>query len=52
MFGQFVMQKMGFESRHVPDHSLLKCNITLVGHESQNKGSISNATRGHLLGKG
>ena len=52
MFGQFVMQKMGFESRHVPDYSLLKCSITLVGHESQNKGSISNVTCGHLLGKG
>ena len=45
-------KKMSFESRHVPDHSLLKCSITLVGHESQNKGSISNLTCGHLLGKG
>ena len=26
---------MGFESRHVPDHSLLKCSIQLVGHENQ-----------------
>ena len=35
---------MGFESRHVPDHSLLKCSIQLVGHENQSKSSIPNVS--------
>ena len=26
---------MGFESKHVPGHSLLKCSITLVGQNEQ-----------------
>ena len=35
---------MGFESRHVPDHSLLKCSIEVFGHEKQNKCNIPNVS--------
>ena len=35
---------MGFESRHVPDHSLLKCSIEVFGHENQNKCNIPNVS--------
>ena len=31
---------VGYESRHVPDHSLLRRSIQLVGHENQSKSSI------------
>ena len=37
---------MGFESRHVPDHSLLKCSIMLVGQNEQSpcKNSVPNVS--------
>ena len=35
---------VGYESRHVPDHSLLRCSIQLVGYENQSKSSIPNVS--------
>ena len=35
---------VGFEFRHVPDHSLLKCSIEVFGHENQNKCNIPNVS--------
>ena len=35
---------MDFESRHVLDHSLLKCSIELFGHENQDKCNIPNVS--------
>ena len=31
---------MGFESRHVPDHSLLKCSIQLICYENGNQNNV------------